>query len=156
MAKPSPTQRLRTLNSLLTSINPSRAERAVEISKAVEFFIHEEVDENSQPLPFPHLAQRILDIHLQHSKDFGLKFWAIEDSEKEMLWLRSAFLEKLESIKHYSVVTLVVFGLQDTVVEDDKYWTKKVEERYQQIRDYLEQVAADWQSPGGKLSIIYI
>ncbi len=156
MAKSSPVQRLRALNSLLSAINPSDPEQAREIRKAVEFYINELTDLNSEDTQISKFAKDILDIHVQGSNGEALCFWTIDPEERELLWLRVSFLEKLESVRNFRVATVVIFGLQEAVSRNQKYWTQKIETEYNELRDYLEKVASEWQPKGYHLNLIYI
>ncbi len=156
MAKPSPVQRLRALNSLLSAINPSDPDQAKEIRKAVEFYIDELQEMPSEESQISKFAEDILNIHVRESSGEALCFWTIDSDEQELLWLRASFLEKLESVKTYAVSTVVIFGLQESIIRNQKYWTQKMESEYNELRDYLEKVAAEWQPKGFHLNLIYI
>lgn len=156
MAKSSPVQRLRTLNSLLTAMNSCGAETAQEIQKAVDFFIDEIQINNPGFQEFPDFAREILNIHTRNNSKFGLCFWCVDVSEHEPLWLRTAFVNKLESLNDFRNATMVIYGLQDTVVDDKQYWTQKMDIRYLEIRNYLESIAAECQKKGCRLNLIYV
>lgn len=157
MAKTSPVQRLRALNSLLSVISPSGPEQAREVRKAVEFYIDELKELKAEDATFSQFAEDILNIHVRGSpQGEALCFWTIDVQEQELLFLRAAFLQKLESLKHFRRSTVVVFGLQETVFREQKYWTKKIQSEYNEIRNYLEAVAAGWQPKGFHLNLIYI
>jgi hypothetical protein len=156
VSKPSPVQRLKTLNTLLTAINPRSAEEAMEIRKAVEFFL-EEIQKNSESeSKFPSFAKEILTIHSEENGKNGLCFWDVNVEEKDPLWMRSTFINKLETIRDFDRATFVIYGLRETVFENQKYWTKKTENQYCEIRGYLEEIAVEWQDNGKTLNLIYI
>jgi hypothetical protein len=156
MNKSSPVQRLKTLNTLLTAINPRSAEEAKEIRKAVDFFL-EEIQKNSESeSKFPSFAKEILTIHSEDNPLSGLCFWDVNGEEKDPLWMRSTFVDKLESIREFERATFVIYGLRETVFENQKYWTKKTEAQYREIRSYLEEIAVEWQDNGKTLNLIYI
>jgi len=156
MAKSSPVQRLRVLNSLLSVIHPADPEKSVEIRKAVDFYINELEEVEAEDQQLRKFAQDILNIHIKDYRVEALCFWTIDPEEREILWLRNSFLEKLEALKTFAVATVVVFGLQEAVSRNQKYWTQKVESEYNELRDYLDQVAAEWQPAGYHLNLIYI
>ena len=156
MAKATPVQRLRALNSLLCTLNASAPEEANEIRKAVEFYIEEIQELDAKEIQFSTFAREILDIHIKGKNGERLCFWAIDPNEREPLFLRSSFIKKLEALRQFPSATFVIYGLQDTVFPDQKYWTQKVESEYNEIRNYLESVAAEWQPPGCKLNLIYV
>jgi len=157
MAKTSPVQRLRALNSLLCVINPSSdPEQTKEIRKAVEFYIDELLEIQSEEAQFAKFAQDILNIHINGSTVESLCFWTIDPEERELLWLRASFLNKLETLRLFPISTIVIFGLQESVARNQKYWTQKIESEYNDIRDYLEKIAAEWQPKGYHLNLIYI
>ena len=137
-------------------MNPCTSETAVEIRKAVDFFIDEVQQRHPDYEAFPAFAEEILNIHIQNNASCGLCFWRVDMLEKEPLWLRVAFLDKLRELRDYPTATIVIFGLQDTVMEDKQYWTHKVDERYAEIRDYLESLAAENQQKDHKLNLIYV
>lgn len=156
MPKTSPVQRLRVLNSLLSVIHASDPEKAIEIRKAVDFYIDELQSVESESMQVSKFAQDILDIHVEGKKRQGLCFWSLDDADSEPLWMRASFLERLESLRHYRTSTVVVFGLRETVGGHQKYWTQKMETEFRYRRDYLETVAAEWQPDGYQLNLIYI
>ena len=156
MARTSPVQRLRALNSLLCAIQPGDPERTREIRKAVEFYIDELVETSSEDQQLKKFAQDILNIHIKDYKVEALCFWTIDPEERELLWLRTSFLEKLDAVKKFPVSTVVVFGLQEAAANNQKYWTQKNESQYNELRDYLDKVAAEWQPSGFHLNLIYI
>lgn len=137
-------------------MNPCTSETAVEIRKAVDFFIDEVMEHHPDYKAFPSFAEEILNIHIQNNTSCGLCFWRVDRLEKEPLWLRAAFLDKLRGLKDYPTATIVIFGLQDTVMEDKQYWTQKLDQRYAEIRDYLESLAAEVQEKDHKLNLIYV
>ena len=137
-------------------MNPCASESAVEIRKAVDFFIDEVQKCHPAYEAFPEFAEEILNIHIQKNITCGLCFWRVDMLDKEPLWLRVGFLEKLENLKKFPTATIVIFGLQDSVMEDKHYWTQKLDERYAELRDYLEQLAAETQEKGHKLNLIYV
>lgn len=156
MPRTSPVKRLRVLNSLLSVIHASDPEKAVEIRKAVDFYIDELQSVPSESMQVSKFAQDILDIHVAGHHRLGLCFWTLEDADCEPLWMRASFLEKLESLRSYRISTVVVFGLRETVGSQQKYWTQKMESEYHERRNYLETVAAEWQPDGHQLNLIYI
>jgi hypothetical protein len=157
MAKPTPVQRLRNLNSLLSVLHPScEAMQTVEILKAVEFYILELEQLESEQEQVSRCAEDILRIHAGGSDPQALCFWTISGMEQELLWLRAAFLDKLESVRQFQRATVVVFGLDQVAQPEQKYWTQKCEAAFNELRDYLDQVAAGWQPKGCHLNLIYL
>ena len=156
MAKSSPVQRLRVLNSLLSVIHPTDPEQSNEIRKAVEFYIDELEESTSEEQQLRKFAEDILNIHIKDYHVEALCFWTVDAEERELLWLRSSFLSKLDSVKDFPVSTVVVFGLQEAAARNQKYWTQKIESEYNELRDYLDKVAAEWQPKGCRLNLIYI
>jgi hypothetical protein len=157
MAKPTPVQRLRNLNSLLSVLHPScEAMQTAEIRKAVEFYIQELEQLESEQEQVSRCAEDILRIHTGDGDPQALCFWTISGMEQEMLWLRAAFLDRLASLQQFQRATVVVFGLDQVVHPDQKYWTQKREAAFNALRDYLDHVAAECQPKGCHLNLIYL
>jgi hypothetical protein len=155
MPMTSPVQRLQRLNAMLTALNPKNKGDASEIHKAVDFFI-KEVEAEATPAGFPEFAKEILKIHTRDQVSSNIAFWSIDLENKEPLWLHASFMDQLEALAGQNPATLVIYGLQDSVVYGEKYWTEKLEKRYAETRDFFESIAAEHQAINSTLNLIYI
>ena len=78
----------------------------------------------------PSLPRLRKDVITSYSIHYTKLYETIDSDEQELLWLRASFLEKLESVKTYAVSTVVIFGLQESIIRNQKYWTQKMESEY--------------------------
>ncbi len=156
MNRVTPAERLRAFNSILTAINPNDPRKINEVQKAVDFFIDEIEAELESVSDLPVLAKDIVSMHTESGGAFGLCFLAIGASETEPLWLRASFLKKLEELEGFNNATIVIFGLEEAFGKDGKYWTQKLKDRFEETKDYLDNLAANWQQKGCRLNILYL
>lgn len=156
MPKLQPSRRLKALNALLSAIAPEDTENRTEISKAVDFFLDEVDASEDSDSHIIDCARSIFQLHLQGYRDcIGLAFWEVTDLEGEPLWMRAAFLSKLNELAGYSKATLLICGLQEACRKGAAFWSKAAWKRFEEARNHLDEIALTWHRKGCDLTLIY-
>lgn len=157
MARRAPVEQLRVLNEVLARVSgPERGEHA---RRALEFFYRESPEEASK-VNLGSYVDRLARIYLgQNGENEQIAFchWHVPQLEDfSPLWIRQAVVSRMKAMAGRSEALLLVTGLREAVCPEGKYWTKKRERQYHQVRSWIDELACAWASRGSRLQVVVL
>lgn len=155
--KSAPVERLRTLNELLGRVSdPERAEHA---RRALEF-AYREYPEDLKHVALGDYVDKLALLHFGESASIGgfaFAHWHVPRLEDfSPLWIRQAIVVEMKKLAGRRDGLLLVTGLRDAVCPSGKYWTKRREIQYRQVRDWIDALACAWVTKGSRLQVVVL
>ena len=155
MKKNNTIDRLRTLNALFARTGESAPESAEHIRHVLDFFGKEQ-EENAAGLPFLESADRLAQLHFGSGQERKLLFahWNVPaDEQFGPLWIRQSLIVRMKQITGCRSAFLLITGLREAVCPAGSYWTRKRQEYYISMCNYINELACSWATPGSRLQL---
>lgn len=158
MAKPDPIQQLRSVNEVLAYTLQADADQVEHARRALDSYEIAYDDAMEKPL-FKEGVEALARVHLNYASSSEVAFahWhapAVEDFSP--LWVRAAIISEMMKLSGSRKAMLVVTSLRDAICPEGRYWTEAREATFRRIRDWIEQLACSWATPGSRLQVIVL
>ncbi|MEM1221348.1 MAG: hypothetical protein AAGH40_01185 [Verrucomicrobiota bacterium] len=158
MAKPDPIQQLRSVNEVLAHTLQADAEQVEHARRAIDFYEIAYREATAKPL-MKEGVETLARVHLNHAESGEVAFahWHAPASEHfSPLWIRAAIISEMMKLSGSRKAMLMVTSLRDAICPDGNYWTKARESRFRRVREWIEQLACSWATPGSQLQVIVL
>ena len=147
--------RLCMLNELFACTGASAPDRVEHIRRVLCFFGKEQ-DAVITKLSFADCADRLARLHFGSDGEQNLFFahWDVSAHEGfSPLWFRHSLIVQMKQLAGYRKVFLLITGLREAVCPAGSYWTKKRQERYDQIRNYISELVCLWSTSDSNVQL---
>ena len=146
---------LRVLNELFANTGASNPECAEHVRHVLRFF-SEEQESDAAVLSLSQGADRLAQLHFGSDQERELVFahWAVSAEEGfSPLWMRQALIAQMKQLSGSRAAFLLITGLRQAVCPAGSYWTRKRQEYYDCIREYISELACSWSTPRSNLQL---
>ena len=155
MVKENTVDQLRMLNELFAHTGASVSDRAEHIRQVLNFLGNRH-DEETTNLSFVECADRLARLHFSSEGEQSLFFahWDVpKDEEFSPLWIRQALIAQMKQLAGYRAAFLLITGLREAVCPKGTYWTKKRQEYYDRVCEYINELVCLWSAPNSQLQL---
>lgn len=155
MKKNNTIDQLRTLNELFVHTGASTPERAEHIRRVLDFCIKEESLETAR-LSFVEGANHLARLHFgsEQERKWSFVHWDVTADEPfSPLWIRRSLIARMKQIAGSRTAFLLITGLREAICPAGNYWTKKRQENYDRVCDYINELVCAWSSSGSRLQL---
>jgi len=156
MAKEDTVDQLRTLNELFSQTGTSAPDSAEHVRRILDFISQAQGDE-IKALSLAECVDRLARLHFGSEGERGLPFahWNISaDPLFSPLWIRQSLIARMKQIAGYRKALLLITGLREAVCPPGSYWTKKRQEHYDRVCDYIHELVCVWSAPSSKIQLM--
>lgn len=157
MRKKNTIDQLRTLNELFAHTGASAPERAEHIRRVLDF-CSEEQGEHATELSFVEGARRLARLHFGSRQERKLSFahWNVPTDEQfSPLWIRKSLIARMKQLAGFRAAFLLITGLREAVCPQGNYWTKKRQESYDYMCNYINEMVCAWSTPSSRLQVVF-
>ncbi len=147
--------RLRTLNGLFAHTGASILDSAEHIRRVLDFISEEQHGETTE-LSFAEGAYHLARWHFGPEDERNLLFahWNVSNDEQfSPLWIRQSLIARMKQLAGYRTAFLLITGLREAVCPAGSYWTKKRQEHYDQVLNYISELVCSWSAPDSNLQL---
>ena len=144
---------MHSLFGILTGRDPYLTSQ---IKTAIEFSLTGSADRTA---PLDSFTKAALDLFKKQSPlppSWGFAHLDLSLKPFDPLWVRAAFVKSLKNLAGYEDALLVVSGLRISLCPEGKYWTRRVQNRYENALSYIDDLAAKWSTPNTTLTVLYL
>ena len=148
---------LRTLNALFADTGKSAPDNAEHIRRVLDF-LSEMHDNDDFTLSFSEGADRLAQLHFGPRQEQNLKFahWDVSiDEPFGPLWIRQALITRMKYIVGSRAAFLLVTGLQEAICPEGNYWTRKRQEYYERVCNYINELVCSWLASGSSVQVVF-
>ncbi|MGK0176269.1 MAG: hypothetical protein ACJAT5_000096 [Lentimonas sp.] len=148
---------LRTLNELFAHTGVSAPESAEHIRRVLDFF-SEEHHKNASKLSFSESADRLAQLHFGPRQERKLLFahWSVPTDEQfSPLWIRQSLIARMKQLAGSRAAFLLIIGLREAICPTGNYWTKKRQEYYDRVCNYINELVCEWATPGSRSQVVF-
>lgn len=154
-----PTEELAKLHCLIFLFAPIMGRDlyyAEQIKAAIEFSLTGSICARAPLESFTRAAIKLTESQLPFQISSGFGHLDLGSQAFSPLWVRNRLIRTLKSIGGYSDAMLYVIGLRAALCPKGKYWTPRIQRRYEETIAYIDQLAAKWCAAGTRLTVIYL
>lgn len=148
--------KLHSLNTLFALATGSERELADQIQSAINFSVHQGLDSDPSHDALTSSAERLLELHLKDRVSCSFEHCDFRADEDDPIFIRTKTLQALRLLSGYREAILLISGLKRLSCPPGKRWTEKRKERYRNLVDVVESLAAKHTSPKTNLRIIFL
>ena len=155
MAKENTFDQLRTLNELFAHTGASIPDSAEHIRRALDF-ISKEQNGEAAGLSLAEGADRLARLHFGPEDERNVLFahWNVSNDEPfSPLWIRQALIARMKQLAGSRAAFLLITGLREAVCPSGSYWTKKRQDYYDLVCDYINELVCARLSPNSTLQM---
>ncbi|MEM8868679.1 MAG: hypothetical protein AAGC73_10490 [Verrucomicrobiota bacterium] len=156
MAKANPIEQLHAVNEVLAQTLQADAEQVAHVRRAIDFYAK---SDQAQVPSFQSCVETLAQVHLNHANagPVAIAHWHVPASEHfSPLWIRAAIITEMMKLSGSRGAVFVITSLREAICPEGKYWTKARERRFRRIREWIEQLACSWATPGSQLQVIVV
>lgn len=157
MAKETTVDQLCMLNELFAHTGASAPDRAEHI-RCVLDFLREEQNGRTLGLSFTECADRLARLHFgsEGERDLLFTHWTVPSDERfSPLWIRRALITQMKQLAGSRAAFLLITGLRQAVCPAGSYWTKKRQDYYDRVCNYINELVCAWAAPGSRLQMVF-
>lgn len=157
MKKSNTIDQLRTLNELFVHTGASTPERAEHIRRVLDFCSKEQGSETAR-FSFVEGANRLARLHFGSDQERKWSFvhWDVTaDEQFSPLWIRRSLIARMKQIAGSRTAFLLITGLREAICPTGNYWTKKRQENYDRMCDYINELVCAWSASGLRLQLVF-
>jgi hypothetical protein len=146
---------LRTLNELFVRTGESDPDNAVHIRRVLDFFSESQYRSDFS-LSLSEGAERLARLHFGPGQEQKLYFahWDVpHDEQFSPLWIRQALIARMKHMVGTRAAFLLITGLREAICPEGSYWTRKRQEYYDQVCNYINDLFCSWVTQRTHLSI---
>ncbi len=129
---------------------------AGQIKTAIELSLTGSTDRTA---PLESFTEAALDLFRKQSPlaaSWGFAHLDLSQKPFDPLWVQAEFIKSLKNLAGYEETLLVVSGLRISFCPEGKYWTRRVQDRYENALSYIDDLAAKWTTPNTAFTVLYI
>ena len=148
---------LRTLNVLFASTGAATSEQVEHIRRVLDF-LKEKQEGGDAGLSFSDAADRLAQLYFGDENGRNLLFshWNVPNDEYfNPLWIRKALITRMKRLAGASAAFLLITGLREAICPAGSYWTKKRQESYDCVCDYVNDLVCTWVAPDLRLQMVF-
>lgn len=156
MAKENTFDQLRTLNELFAHTGASISDSAEHIRRVLDF-VSKEQSEETVELSFAEGANRLARLHFGPEEERNLLFahWNVSNNELfSPLWIRQSLIARMKQLAGSRAAFLLITGLREAICPSGRYWTKKRQDYYDRVCDYINELVCAWSTSGSRTQIV--
>ena len=157
MKKNNTIDQLRTLNELFVHTGASTPDRAEHIRRVLDFCSKEQSSEATR-LSFVEGANRLARLHFgsEQERKWSFVHWDVTaDEQFSPLWIRRSLITRMKQIAGSRTAFLLITGLREAVCPTGNYWTKKRQENYDRVCDYINELVCAWSTSSSRLQLVF-
>lgn len=157
MAKSDPVEQLSTLNELLARAGVSSPECAEHARKAIAFYREQSLG-GHEAIPLKEAANRLVQLHFEDAEEAAaFAHWHMPPMEAfDPLWIRQELIAEMKTLAGRNRALFLVTGLRESVCPKGKYWTRKRQQDYSQMLEWLQTMLCAWASRGTQLQLVIL
>ncbi len=148
--------RLQNLNALFSVIGSgSTREETLQLQRTLSF-LRENDGKRTMPVQsFEHCIEQVVRFHFPNKRNFNYTHWNARVSPVDPLWIRASVVEFVNSFQNIDRGVLLISGLRESLLGRKKRWTSKKENKYQEIRSFIETLVMHHANKEQGLSVIF-
>lgn len=149
---------LRTLNELFACTGESDPDNAAHIRRVLDFFSESQY-KNDFTLSLSEGAERLAQLHFGPGQEQKLHFahWdVLHDDPFSPLWIRQALITRMKHMVGARAAFLLITGLREAVCPEGSYWTRKRQEYYDRVCNYINDLVCSWAAQRTTLNIAFM
>ncbi len=127
-----------------------------QIKKAIELSLTGSADRKAPLNTFTEAALELFQKQHPLPPSWGFAHMDLSQKPFDPLWVRAEFIKSLKRLAGFNENLLVVSGLRESLCPPGKYWTQRMQKRYEESLEYIDDLGAMWSTPNTALSVLYL
>ena len=148
--------RLQNLNSLFMVMGSvSSPEETMQLQRTLSFMRENDGNDRMTLQSFEHCIDQVVRFHFPNKRNLKHAHWNARHHLIDPLWVHASVLEFVQSVQESMTGLLLISGLRESLKGDKKRWTAKCEQKYLEIRQFIEALVVRNAQKGKDLSVLF-
>ena len=148
--------RLQNLNSLFMVMGSvSSPEETLQLQRTLSFMRENDGKDRMSVQSFEHCIEQVVRFHFPNKRNLRHVRWNARYHLIDPLWVHASVLDFVRSIHESMTGLLLVSGLRESLKGGKKRWTSKSEEKYLELRQFIEALVLRNARKNQDLSVLF-